>query len=200
MKISKNKVISLSYELEVEGKIADKAGKEQPLEYIHGTHMLLPRFEEELEGKEPGDGFEFVLSPEEGYGKRRADYIFDLPKSAFAMNGAVQEQLLVPGNMIPMLDAGGNVIRGIVLEVAEDKVKMDFNHPMADKTLHFKGEIISVRDASEEEIKFGLHGEYKPSEGSCNCSGGCGGDSCDCSGGSCEGGSCDCSGGSCKCN
>ena len=68
MKIQKNKVVAVSYELEVEGKTADKAGSEAPLEYIHGTGMLLPKFEAALDGKVAGDPFEFTLSPEEGYG------------------------------------------------------------------------------------------------------------------------------------
>ena len=69
MEIKKNTVASLSYELEVEGAIVDKAGSEKPLEYIHGTGMLLPRFEEEVEGKTEGETFEFTLSAEEGYGE-----------------------------------------------------------------------------------------------------------------------------------
>lgn len=67
MKVAKDKVVAVSYELNVEGKIADKAGSEKPLEYIHGNGMLLPKFESELEGKEPGDSFAFTLTPEEGY-------------------------------------------------------------------------------------------------------------------------------------
>lgn len=209
MKIAKNKVASLAYELEVEGKIADKAGKEQPLEYIHGTHMLLPRFEEEVEGKEPGEKFEFTLSAEEGYGAYKPEYKFDLPKSAFEVNGVLQEQILQPGNLVPMLDRNGNVVRGLVAAVSEDKVSMDFNHPMAGKTLHFSGEVVAVRDASEEELTNGLHGEYKPlDEDGKRCSGkhgeadgccgdDCGGD-CDCGEGCC-GDDCGCGGDSCDC-
>ena len=73
MTVEKNKVVAVSYELEVEGQIADKASAEKPLEYIHGTGMLLPKFEEALQGKEPGDTFEFTLSPDEGYGQYDED-------------------------------------------------------------------------------------------------------------------------------
>ena len=58
MKVEKNKVVAVSYQLEVEGKIADKSASGAPLEYIHGSGMLLPKFEAALEGKEPGDGFD----------------------------------------------------------------------------------------------------------------------------------------------
>lgn len=65
MKVQKNNVVELTYELIVDGKLADKATQERPLGYIHGTHMLLPKFESEVEGKEPGDEFAFTLTPEE---------------------------------------------------------------------------------------------------------------------------------------
>ena len=111
--------------------------------------------------------------------------IIDLPKSAFEVNGEVREDLLVPGNTIPMLNGMGGVIPGVVLEVSEDSVKMDLNHRMAGKTLHFTGEIVSVREATEKELTEGLHGEYVQSHGCHGChGGGCGGD---CEGG-CEGG------------
>ena len=92
MKVSKNSVVAISYELMVDGGLADKAVAEKPLEYIHGTGMLLPRFEEELEGKEQGDDFAFVLSPEEGYGVHNPEYVFDLPIEAFAIDGEVRRE------------------------------------------------------------------------------------------------------------
>lgn len=176
MKAEKNKVVAVSYELEVEGQIADKAGSDRPLEYIQGTGMLLPLFEAAVEGKEPGEGFDFILSPADGYGEYNPNYKFDLPKTAFEVEGKIREDLLVIGNIIPMLNAQGQVIQGKVDSIGEDSVKMDFNHPMAGKTLHFTGKVESVREASEKELNEGLHGEYLPQEGC-----GCGHDGCDCS-------------------
>lgn len=173
MKIANNKAVSLAYELQVEGKLADKAGKDQPLEYIHGTHMLLPRFEQEVEGKEPGEKFAFTLSPAEGYGEYKPEYKFDIPKTAFMANGVLQEQFLQVGAIVPMLDGQGNVVRGTVAAVGNDKVTMDFNHPMAGKTLIFTGEVVAVRDATEAELTNGLHGEYAPQEGCCKGKGKC---------------------------
>ena len=164
MKVEKNKVVAVSYALEVEGKIADKSAPGAPLEYIHGSGMLLPKFEAALEGKEPGDGFDFILSPEDGYGKYDPGYLIDLPKTAFAINGQVREDLLVPGRVIPMLNQAGQVVQGTVHEVSESAVTMDFNHPMAGKTLHFTGQVEKVRDATFKELSEGLHGEYLPPE------------------------------------
>ncbi|MBQ7195173.1 MAG: peptidylprolyl isomerase [Bacteroidales bacterium] len=175
MNIEKNKVVALTYELTVEGKVADKATEEAPLDYIHGNHMLLPKFEAELEGKKPGDEFAFTLTPEEGYGVHDPKLRFDIPKSTFEVDGALREDLLVVGAVIPLLNSSGQVIQAQIMEVKEDAVNMDFNHPMAGKTLDFKGKIVSVRDATEAELKNGLHGEFLPQD---DC--GCGHEGCGC--------------------
>ena len=189
MTIDKNKVVAVSYELEVEGSIADKAGSEKPLEYIHGTGMLLPKFEAALEGKEPGASFDFTLTPEEGYGNYSDECKIEIPKTSFAgPDGKIREDLLVVGFTIPMLNSEGQVIQGTVAAVSDDTVTMDFNHPMAGKTLHFTGKVESVREATEKEMTEGLHGEYLPKEG-CHCGGHCG-EGCDCGCG--EGGECSC--------
>ena len=183
MKIEQNNVVEFCYELEVDGQVVDQTTKERPLDYIHGTGSLLPKLEAAIEGMEPGDRFDVTLSPADGYGEVDPSRILDLPKSAFEVNGEVREDLLVPGNTIPMLNSMGGVIPGVVLEVSEDSVKMYLNHQMAGKTLHFTGEVLTVREATEKELTEGLHGEYVHS---CGC-GGCHGGDC---GSGCEGGSC----------
>ena len=192
MKIGQNKVVEFVYELEVDGQVVDKTVKERPLDYIHGTGSLLPKLEEHIEGKQAGDTFDVTLSPADGYGEVDPSRIIDLPKGAFEVNGEIREDLLVPGNTIPMMNSMGGVIPGVVLEVTEDTVKMDLNHRMAGKTLHFTGEVVSVREATEKELTEGLHGEYVHS---CGC-GGCGGHGgC----GDCEGGNCSEGEGECGC-
>ena len=183
MKITQNAVVEFSYELEVDGQVVDHTTKERPLDYIHGTGSLLPKLEAHIEGMEPGDTFDVTLSPADGYGEVDPNRIIDLPKSAFEVNGEIREDLLVPGNTIPMMNSMGGVIPGVVVEVTEDSVKMDLNHQMAGKTLHFTGEVISVREATEKELTEGLHGEFVHTCGCGGCHGG------DCSGG-CEGGHC----------
>ncbi len=202
MKVEKNKVVKLTYELNVDGKIADKATEDHPLDYIHGTHMLLPKFESEVEGKEPGDEFAFTLTPEEGYGAIDEGRLIELPKSAFEIDGKVREDLLVVGQIIPMLSNTGQVVQGTVREVKADTVVMDFNHPMAGKTLNFKGKVVSVRDATEKELTEGLHKEYLPQEehechchkdGECGCHGDGDEGECGCGNGE-KNGDCGCHG------
>ena len=194
MKIAQNAVVEFSYELEVDGQVVDHTTKERPLDYIHGTGSLLPKLEAHIEGMEPGDKFDITLSPADGYGEVDPSRIIDLPKAAFEVNGEIREDLLVPGNTIPMMNSMGGVIPGVVLEVSEDSVKMDLNHQMAGKTLHFTGEVLTVREATEKELTEGLHGEFVHS---CGC-GGCHGHDGDCGG--CEGGHCgEDHGGDCGC-
>ncbi len=197
MKISKDKVVEFIYELEVDGNIVDHTTKERPLDYIHGTHGILPKLEAHIEGMEAGDKFTVTLAPEDAYGEVDPNKIIDLPKTAFEVNGEIREDLLVPGTRIPMMNSMGAVIPGVVLEVSENTVKMDLNSEMAGKTLHFTGEIISVREATEKELAEGLHGEFVHSNGCGGCHGnhgGCGG----CGGGCGEGGCGDGEGG-CGC-
>ena len=184
MKITQNAVVEFSYELEVDGQVVDHTTKERPLDYIHGTGSLLPKLEAHIEGMEPGSKFDVTLCPADGYGEVDPQRIIDLPKAAFEVNGEIREDLLVSGNTIPMMNSMGGVIPGVVIEVSEDSVKMDLNHQMAGKTLHFTGEILTVREATEKELTEGLHGEYVHS---CGC-GGCHGHGEDCGG--CEGGHC----------
>ena len=192
MKIADKKVVELIYELVVDGKVADKTTKERPLDFIQGMGYLLPLFEKNIEGKEPGDSFSFTLDPENGYGKWEMEKIIDLPKEAFEVDGKIREDLMVVGSIVPLMNSMGGVIPAKVLEVGEKTVKMDLNHPMAGKVLNFTGEIVSVRDATEKELTEGLHGEFAGThECSCHCSGDCSGN---CSGeceGECEG---DCKG------
>lgn len=207
MKISKDKVVEFIYELEVDGNIVDHTTKERPLDYIHGTHGILPKLEAHIEGMEAGDKFTVTLAPEDAYGEVDPNKIIDLPKTAFEVNGEIREDLLVPGTRIPMMNSMGAVIPGVVLEVSENTVKMDLNSEMAGKTLHFTGEIISVLEATEKELAEGLHGEFVHSNG---CGGGCHGNHGGCGGcgggcgeGSCGEGSCGeggCGEGGCGCH
>ena len=182
MKIEQNKVVEFCYDLEVEGQIVDKTTKERPLDYIHGTGGLLPKLEEHIEGMEPGDRFDVTLAPADAYGEYDPESYIMMPKSAFVINGETRDDLMVPGTVVPLVNRMGGVTPGVVLEVLEDVVKIDLNSQMAGKTLHFTGEILTVREATEKELTEGLHGEFVHS---CGC-GGCHGHDGDCGG--CGGG------------
>jgi FKBP-type peptidyl-prolyl cis-trans isomerase SlyD len=192
MIIAKDRVVSLSYELKLagNGEIVEQVNNNNPLTFLLGHGNLLPKFESNLSGLKIGDGFDFVLKSDEAYGIISNEAIVDLPKTVFAVDGEVDNNLLTVGNVIPMMDQGGNRFNGRVLEVSPEQVKMDFNHPLAGKDLHFKGEVVDVREASQEEME---HGHIHQSGGcGCGSSCGCGDEATDCSSGSCGSGSCGC--------
>ena len=156
MKIETNKYVTLAYELHVgedeERELMERATEEIPLEFIFGTNSMLQSFEAQLEGKVTGDTFEFTLTPDEAYGDFDDEKIVEIPKSVFEVDGEVDEEMLEEGKTIPMMDTEGNRLLGSVVDVKDDVVSMDFNHPLAGELLHFSGNVLEVRDATAEEI------------------------------------------------
>lgn len=177
MKIGTNKVVSLSYTLIVDGDVMETVKADKPMDFIFGTGYLLPKFEENILNKEVGDSFEFVLSPSEGYGEMNSDAIIELPKDMFMIDGKIEDGLLTVGNVLPMQDSDGNRLQGTIDEVKDDVVVMNFNHPLAGAELNFKGTVVAVREATQQEIVGGLYGEKLESSSSCSSSGcsGCSG-------------------------
>ena len=158
MTISKDKVVSLVYQLRVdnnEGDVVETVEKEKPFVFLCGAGLMLPKFEENLDGLKAGDNFEFTLKCEDAYGLATEEAVMDLPKNIFEVEGKEEEGLLAEGNVVPMENNEGNKFNGVIVEVADESVKMDFNHPLAGDDLHFTGNIIEVRDASKEELDHG---------------------------------------------
>ena len=183
MKISKNKFVSVTYDLNVgdgnERELMESATLEHPLQFIFDTGSMLPAFEENLKGLEAGSKFTFSLMPEQGYGDFAEDRVIELPKSIFVENGKFDEEYIVEGVTLPMMNADGDRMNGSVLEVKEDVVVMDFNHPLAGETLHFEGEVLDVHEPTIEE----LAAINKVMSGGCGCSCSECGDNSGCGGG-----------------
>ncbi len=93
MKIEKNKVVAVSYELKLAEKseeVIDLAYEDSPLEFLFGSGMMLQKFEENLSNLSKDDTFEFKLTIEEGYGTRNEDYISEVPMNIFEKDGKVE--------------------------------------------------------------------------------------------------------------
>lgn len=159
MAIEKNHVATLTYTLysvEDNGEkvLVEKTNPEQPLTYLHGVGMMLPKFEVEVEGLNAGDTKSFVLTPEDAYGQRQDDAIAQLPVDMFKESGMPPVDA-----MLPLQDNQGNHFNAIVKEVTPEFVVADLNHPMAGKTLNFEIEVLESRPATEEELTHGhAHG------------------------------------------
>ncbi len=177
MTIAKDKMVSVTYELKLDGKEGDvfeKAGKDSPLIFLYGSGMMLPAFENGLAEKKANDTFEIFIAAADAYGEVNEEAIVELPKSIFMVDGKIDEQLITPGNSVPMMSTSGQRMEGLVVSVDENTVQMDFNHPLAGEDLHFTGEVLDVRDATEDELSAAY------STGGCGCGsgGGCGDGGC----------------------
>jgi FKBP-type peptidyl-prolyl cis-trans isomerase SlyD len=177
MKISENKFVAVTYDLVVgeedDRELMERATPDCPLEFIFGTDAMLPAFENELKDLSMGDTFQFTLTPENAYGIFNEEHVLELPKTMFEVDGKFDSEFITEGNTIPMMDAEGRRMNGSVLEVKDDIVVMDFNHPLAGETLHFSGKVIDVHEPTAEEIA-----AVSAPEG---CSSGCEGCKSDCS-------------------
>jgi FKBP-type peptidyl-prolyl cis-trans isomerase SlyD len=165
MKVEKNNVITLTYSLRIpdtdgEMDIVEVVTAEDPMYFIQGISGLPEGFENQIEGLVVGDTFDFRVEPEQGYGEFDPEAIVELPKQVFQMDDVDQEELLQIGNIIPMTNEDGERMHGQVVEIKEDIVVMNFNHPLAGKEMHFEGQIVAIRPATAEEISHGhVHGE-----------------------------------------
>jgi FKBP-type peptidyl-prolyl cis-trans isomerase SlyD len=174
--ISKNSMVTLSYDLHIEdekGDVIEKATEEKPLQFLFGAGLMLPKFESYLAGLKEGEPFTIRLAKHDAYGEVNEDAIVELPKDVFLVDGDFDEELISVGNTVPMMSSNGQRLNGHVLEVTDETVKMDFNHPLAGEDLYFSGKVLGVREASDEEIAAMLSG------GGCGCSsGGCEEEAC----------------------
>ena len=194
MKITNNSVVNAEYELFVDGEngeleLMEKATREQPLNFIFGVGMMLPSFEKNLEGLKVGENFEFKIANEDAYGPYNDESVIELERAVFEIDGKLDEEMIFEGNIVPLMDSDGNRLQAQVVKVTDSHVTVDLNHPLAGENLHFKGKILEVREATEDELNALFGGGCG---GGCGCSdngnkGGCG---CGYNGGGCEDGGC----------
>ncbi|MCQ2573355.1 MAG: peptidylprolyl isomerase [Treponema sp.] len=191
MKIEANKYVAINYILKNdEGVVLDSSEGRGPLGFVFGRGEIIPGLEKELEGKETGAKFNCTIDPAGAYGEYDETLIFDVPTSEFDTDVSAIE---IGMAFYAQTAQGPRIVH--VLSIQDNMVKLDGNHELAGKTLHFDVEVMEIRDATEEELN-----PPRGCGGGCGgCGGGCGGDcgSGDC-GGEC-GGDCSC-GGDCGCN
>ena len=184
MIISNDKVVSIEYTLkDAEGEVLDTSEGVGPLEYIHGHRNLIPGLEKELAGKKANDSFSVTIEPKDAYGEHSKELQVSVSKEQFPSDVEIEVGM--------QFEAGNEAESRLVtvVDITEDTVTIDANHPLAGETLYFDITVKEVRDATEEELLKGLLNPGGCSDGSCGC--GDEDDDCGCSG--------DCSGG-CSCH
>jgi FKBP-type peptidyl-prolyl cis-trans isomerase SlyD len=155
MKISKTNFVEVNYRLKEEkesGKVIEETFGKEPLGFVFGVGMMIPGFETEIEGLEANDKKSFLVIAEEAYGLYNEDQIVPIPKQNFGSDEEQKEHLF-EGNQIAMHDQAGRQHIGLVKELKDDQVFIDFNHPMAGLDLFFEVEILSIRETTREELQ-----------------------------------------------
>ena len=155
MKIAKDLVATIDYKLTDDtGEVLDTSEGEEPLQYIHGHGNLIPGLEQELDGKEPGDSLTAVVGPEDAYGVYDEELVFSVEKDRFD-----DASELEVGTHF-QAEIGDEVKLCTVIEMSDDDLKVNANHPLSGMTLHFEVTVREVRAASEEEREHGhVHGD-----------------------------------------
>ena len=163
--IAQDSVVTITYDLSItddnqQKVLVETADAEAPMVFLFGHSGLPEEFERQLDGKQPGDSFSFSLTPEQGYGSYDQQAVVQIPKQVFEIDGKIDDEMLQPGNYLPMADNEGNHMQAKVIEVGDQEVTMDFNHPLAGMDMHFEGRVEDVRAATAEELAHGhVHGE-----------------------------------------
>jgi FKBP-type peptidyl-prolyl cis-trans isomerase SlyD len=152
--ITADRVVLIHYTLKDDhGAVIDSSAGGDPLAYIQGHGNLVAGLEKALEGKKDGDQVTVSVTPEEGYGKHDTALIQRVPKRSLQGSGEIKKGMQFQGQTPDGMRLF--TVTGLV----GDMVTLDGNHPLADKTLNFDVEIVSVREATTEELEHGhVHG------------------------------------------
>jgi FKBP-type peptidyl-prolyl cis-trans isomerase SlyD len=155
VQVGKDTVVELTYELtDADGKAIERT--EEPIEYLHGGYDgIFPRVEQALAGKAVGDSCRVKLEPEDAFGEYDAELLHLEPRSKFPADVAIGMRFEGRG-----VESGTKLVY-TVTDVAQDKIVVDGNHPLAGRALQFACTVTAVRAATAEEIEHGhVHGAH----------------------------------------
>lgn len=187
-KIQQGKYVEMVYDLykvnpDGTQTLVHQSEESDPERFIYGVTpgMVVP-LEKAIYALEVGGKFDLIVKAEDAFGPYDENQIVELDRDLFLVDGKFDSEFIKKGASVPMMTADGFRINGLVVEVTNNSVKMDFNHPLAKDDVRFDGKILVVRDATPEELN-----------PSCGCGCGCGDHGCgdDCGGG-CGDGDCGC--------
>jgi FKBP-type peptidyl-prolyl cis-trans isomerase SlyD len=175
LKIGNYSMVTLTYNLRIDdenGELVEQATDEKPLEFLYGAGVMLPKFESQLAGLSEGEPFTITLNKNEAYGDVNEEAVVELPRNVFLVDGKFDDELIKVGNAVPMMSSNGQRLNGLVLELTDETVKMDFNHPLAGEDLYFSGMVLGVREASDMELA-NILGTADSGCSTCSTSGSC---------------------------
>ncbi|MGB2955826.1 MAG: peptidylprolyl isomerase [Anaerolineales bacterium] len=148
--VQDNLVVTLDYKLIVEDEMMESTEDGEPILFIQGIGQIIPGLENALYGMEVGDQKTVVIQPEDAYGEYDPESLQEAKKEEFS-----EEIPLDEGTFLDLEDDEGDILSAQIISAEEDTVTLDFNHPLAGKTLTFEITLTDLRPASEEELDHG---------------------------------------------
>ncbi len=155
MQAANQTVVSIDYTLtDDEGDVLDASEPGSPLVYLHGADNIIPGLEEALTGKSKGESLKVVVSAEDGYGEYDETLVAEVERDRFPD----ADQVELGDQFQANTPDGPRMVT--VIEISDDAITIDANHPLAGETLHFDVKIVDIRAATKDEIQHGhAHGE-----------------------------------------
>lgn len=151
--LQNNLVGAIAYKLTVDGAVEEVITPEEAIEYLHGEDNIILGLEEALEGKKAGDTFAITISPDKGYGEYDEEEVDSIPLDEFALDTS---DLKVGEEIELWSEEDDDIFEATILEITDTYIRLDFNHPLAGKTLHYEVKVVEVREATEEELEMGV--------------------------------------------
>ena len=177
---NQNKYIAVTYKLytsapEEKPELTEETAEGEPFIFVSALGMTLDAFEAQIVPLKVGDKFDFTLAPGDAYGDYEASGKQSVPRNIFEINGKLDSRFIYEGAVVPLASPDGARFNGTIVEIGEETITVDLNHPLAGKSMNFVGTVVESREATNEEVRDALNQIT-------GCGGGCGG----CSGGNCD--------------
>lgn len=190
-----NKYITVAYKLyaidngEEDPEAVEECSAEHPFQFISQLGVVLPAFEAGVASVAKGETFDFIIPCKDAYGEFNEEMMFDVPKKIFMNNGKLDDRFIYEGAVVPMQGEDGSRFNATIIEIKAEEVTIDLNHPRAGVDLHFVGQVIENRNATNDEVAELLNAMSGCGGGCGSCGGGCGncGDGCSSCGDGCGG-------------
>jgi len=150
IKVKDGHVVSMEYTLEVDGDVADTSEGREPLEFVHGAGNIIPGLEREMTGMAVGESKDVIVPAVDAYGEQDDSAFMDVPRGQFP-----KEIPIEIGTEIQVQNQNGQPMYSRIDKIEGDNVRLNFNHPLAGKELHFAVKVVGLRDATAEEKEHG---------------------------------------------
>lgn len=187
MEQNENKYVAVAYDLyaidETGRHLVERAPENEPFVFLSGFGIALEAFEKELVELQTGSNFDFTLTTEQGYGLYDEERVLELDRDLFSIDGRFDRERIFIDAIVPLQNQEGDRFMARVIDIRDQVVVVDLNHPLAGKELNFQGTVVENRPATDDEIQKLIR--QLTGEGCGGCGGCEGGEGCNADGEGC---------------